>query len=331
MNTTKMKAIAITGYGSPEVLTLKEFEKPIPKDKEVLVKIFVFPVTTAATMMRKGTPFFARFFLGLNKPANEIPGTGLAGEIEAIGKDVKQFKVGDKVFGETLFDFSANAEYVCVPEDGLLETIPPQFSYAEVAAVCDGPLTSMSFLKDMANIQPGHRVLIIGASGSLGTAAVQIARHFGAEVTGVCSTTNLEMVKRLGANSVIDYTKTDFTKNGEIYDVIYDTLGLHPFSKCAPSLSAKGKYLSPVLNIGLLFQMIKTTITGGKKAIFSATGARAVSRLKVLLKEVKELMKIGRIKMIIDKQYSLEQVVDAHRYVDTGHKKGNVVINIANT
>lgn len=325
-----MKAIAITGYGSPDVLKLQEFEKPSPKDDEVLVKIFVSPVTTAGTMMRKGTPFFARFFLGLKKPRNVIPGTGLAGEIEAIGKKVNKFKVGDKVFGETLFGFSTNAEYVCIPENGLLEIIPPQFSYAEVAAVCDGPLTSMSFLKDMANIQPGQRVLIIGASGSLGTAAVQIARHFGAEVTGVCSTTNLEMVKTLGANRVIDYTETDFTKNGEIYDIIYDTLGLYSFSSCKHLLTFNGKYLSPVLDMGLLFQMIKTTIIGGKKAIFSATGARTVRELKVLLKEVKELMKIGRIKMIIDKSYSLEQIAEAHRYVDTGRKRGNVVINIAN-
>ena len=231
-----MKAIAISRYGSPNVLKLQEFDKPTPKDNEVLIKNFVFPITTAATMMRKGTPFFARFFLGLSKPKNEIIGTSLAGEIEAIGKGVTQFEVGDKVFGETLFGFRANAEYVCMPEDGLLEIIPSQFSYAEVASVCDGPLTSMSFLKDLANIQVGHKVLIIGASGSLGTAAVQIARHFGTEVTGVCSTTNLELVRTLGANKVIDYTETDFTKNGETYDIIYDTLGIHPFSKCKNSL-----------------------------------------------------------------------------------------------
>ena len=265
MNTKKMKAIAITGYGSPDVLKLQEFEKPSPKDKEVLVKIFVSPVTTAGTMMRKGTPFFARFFLGLRKPKNAIPGTGLAGEIEAIGKEVKQFKVGDKVFGETLFGFSTNAEYVCVTEDGLLDIIPTHLTYAEVAPVCDGALTSMSFLKDMANIQRGQSVLIIGASGSLGTAAVQIAKHFGAEVTGVCSTTNLEMVKTLGASKVIDYTETDFTKNGKTYDIIYDTLGIHSFSRCKHSLTLNGKYLSPVLDMGLLFQMIKTAMIGGKK------------------------------------------------------------------
>jgi NADPH:quinone reductase-like Zn-dependent oxidoreductase len=248
--------------------------------------------------------------------------------IEAVGKEVKLFKEGDSVFGETGVGFSTNAEYVCVPEEGVLTTLPNNMSYEEAAPVCDGALTSLSFLKDIGKIQSGQRVLINGASGSLGSSAVQIAKNFGAEVTGVCSTTNLEMVKSLGAEKVIDYTKEDFIKTGQTYDIIFDTVGKNSFSRCKDSLRENGVYLSPVLGLPLLFQMIWTSKVGSKKAKFSATGLRPVSELRALLSELKESIEEGKIKSIIDRSYPLEQTAEAHRYVDKGHKKGNVVITV---
>lgn len=321
-----MKAIEITGYGSPDVLQITEVATPTPKDNEVLIKVHAASITTADAMMRKGTPFYARFFLGLTKPKQPIPGTGFAGEIEAVGKAVQQFKPGDPVFGETSVNFGAHAEYVCVPEDSVLTLMPAGMSYEEAAPLCDGGLTSLNFLKVIGNIQPGQRVLINGASGSLGTAAVQLAKYFGAEVTGVCSTANVAMVSSLGADQVIDYTTTDFTKTGQTFDIIYDTVGKLSFSQCKKSLTPTGAYLSPVLKLPLLFQMMWTSVIGGKQAKFSATGLKAVPELQVLLAELKEIIEAGHLRSVMDKSYALEQVAEAHRYVDTGHKKGNIVI-----
>lgn len=323
-----MKAIVCTKYGSPDVLELREVEKPTPKDNEVLIKVYAASVTAADGMMREGTPFYGRLFIGLTKPNNPITGTGFAGVIEAIGKEVRLFQEGDSVFGETGIGFSTNAEYVCLPEDGVLAKLPNNMTYEEAAPVCDGALTSWSFLKDIGKIQSGQKVLINGASGSLGSAAVQIAKYFGAEVTGVCSTTNLEMVKSLGAEKVIDYTKEDFTKNGQTYDIIFDTVGKSSFSRCKGSLRENGVYLSPVLELPLLFQMIWTSKIGSKKAKFSATGLRPVSELRVLLNELKESIEAGKIKSVMDRSYPLEQTAEAHRYVDKGHKRGNVVITV---
>lgn len=324
-----MKAIVCTKYGSPDFLQLQNVDKPIPKDNEVLIKVNATIVTAADSMMRRADPFISRFFLGFLKPKNPIIGTGLAGEIEAIGPAVKLFKVGDRVFGESLLKFGANAEYVCIPEEGVLTIKPDNIPFEVLATVCDGPLTSLNFLKNIANIKAGHRVLINGASGSLGTAAVQLAKHFGAEVTGVCSSKNLDLVKALGATKVIDYTKDDFTKNGLKYDIVFDTVGKSSFSKCKKVLTKNGIYLSPVLDFTLLFQMMWTSIIGHKKAMFSATGIQAVPELLKLLNELKELIVAGKLKSIIDRRYSLEEVADAHRYVDTGHKRGNVIINVS--
>lgn len=323
-----MKAIVCTKYGSPDVLELKEVENPTPKGNEVLVRVYAASATAADCLIRKGTPFFGRLFIGLMRPNSPITGTGFAGVIEAIGKDVKLFKEGDSVFGETGIGFSTNAEYVCLPEDGVLATLPNTMTYEEAAPVCDGALTSLSFLKDIGNIQRGQSVLINGASGSLGSAAVQIAKHFGAEVIGVCSTTNLDMVKSLGADKVIDYTKEEFTKTDQTYDIIFDTVGKSSFSRCKGSLKENGVYLSPVLNLPLLFQMIWTSTFGRKKAKFSATGLRPASELRVLLNELKEWIEAGKIKSVIDRTYPLTQTAEAHRYVETGHKKGNVVITV---
>jgi NADPH:quinone reductase-like Zn-dependent oxidoreductase len=323
-----MKAIVCTKYGSPDVLELREIEKPTPKDNEVLIRVYASSVTAADGMMREGTPFYGRLFLGVMKPNHPITGTGFAGVIEAVGKEVELLKEGDSVFGETGVGFSTNAEYVCLPQEGVLATLPNNMTYEEAAPVCDGALTSWNFLKDIGKIQSGQRVLINGASGSLGSAAVQIAHYFGAEVTGVCSTANLEMVKSLGADKVIDYTKEDFTKTGQTYDIIYDTVGKSSFSRCKGSLRENGVYLSPVLSLPLLFQMIWTSKVGNKKAKFSATGLRPPSELRVLLNELKEAIEAEKIKSVIDRSYPLEQTAEAHRYIDKGHKRGNVVITV---
>lgn len=322
----KMKAVVCTKYGSPDFLQLREVEKPSPKDNEVLIKVYATPATTADSMMRRADPFISRFFLGFNKPKAEIIGTGFAGVVEAIGQSVDRFKIGDAVFGETGVNFSANAEYICMPEDGVIVTKPDNISFEEAAPLCDGALTSLNFLKELGNIQPGQSVLINGASGSLGTAAVQLAKFYGAIVTGVCGPSNVEMVKSLGADEVIDYTKIDFTKTGETYDIIYDTVGKSAFSACKPALSKNGVYLSPVLGLSLLFRMLLTSLMGRKKAKFAATGLAPAPKLRELLKEVKKMIRLGKIKSVIDKRFTLEQIVEAHRYVDSGHKKGNVVI-----
>ena len=328
MNTQKMKAIVCTKYGSPDYLQLQEVAKPVPQDNEVLVKVFATTVTAADSMMRRADPFISRFFLGLFKPKKAIMGTGFAGKIEAIGKSVKNYKVGDEVFGETSVNFGANAEYVCLPEDGIFLPKPATLSYEEAATFSDGPLTSFNFLKNLGKIKKGQRVLINGASGSLGTAAVQLAKYYGAEVTGICSTRNLEMVRALGANKVIDYTTTDFTKTQQTYDLIYDTVGKLSFSTCKGSLTPDGIYLSPVLNLGLLFQMLWTSKIGSKKAIFSATGLRPGSELKSFLKKLINIVEKGGLKSVIDKRYPLEQTAEGHRYVDSGRKRGNVVIQL---
>jgi len=321
-----MKTIITTKYGSPDVLKVTEAVKPIPKEDEILIKIEASSVTAADSMMRKGEPYYGRLFIGLTKPKNPVPGTGFAGTIEAIGKEVKNFKVGEAVFGEIVLGPGTNCEYVCVPESGVVLSKPSNISFEEAAPVCDGALTSMSFLKDIGHIKPGQKILINGASGSLGSAAVQLAKEFGAEVTGVCSTSNIDLVKTLGANNAIDYTKIDFTKQSTHYDVIYDTVGTLSFSNCKKVLTANGIFMSPVLGMPLLFQMIKSGISGRKKAKFSATGLRPVSELNILFKQLKELLEKGALKTHIDKTYPLEDISKAHQYVDSGRKKGNIVL-----
>jgi NADPH:quinone reductase-like Zn-dependent oxidoreductase len=324
---TNMKAIVCTEYGPPDVLQLKEVKKPTPKEDEILIRICAVAVTTEDPLNRKGEPFFARVSTGLIRPKNPILGAEFAGEIEAVGVDVKRFKEGDQVFGSTGTAYGCYAEYVCMPEEGFLAIMPSNMSYEEAAPIC-GALAAWNFLIDKAKIQSGQKVLINGASGSLGTAAVQIAKHFGAEVTGVCSTANLELVKSLGADKVIDYTQEDFTKTGQTYDIIFDAVSKSSFSRCKGSLTQEGLYLSTVVELPILLQMLWTSKIGSKKAIFSATGLRPVPERLIFLKELKELIETGKIKSVIDRRYSLEQIAEAHRYVEKGHKKGNVVITV---
>lgn len=328
MTLNKMNAIVQPSYGSPDVFRFTQVAKPIPKANEVLVKVRATPVTKADTMIRTGKPYFGRLLLGLTKPKNPIPGTGFAGTIEAVGEEVSLFKIGEDVFGETTLKFGANAEYICIPEDGVLLRKPENMTFEQAAPICDGALTSFNFLKEIIKIQPGQKVLINGASGGLGTAAVQLAKHFGAHVTGVCSSRNITLVKSLGADEVIDYTKNDFTEATNTYDIIFDAVGKSSFSKSKSALTEHGVYLSPVLSLSLLFQVWWTSKVGKKKAKFSATGLLPHPKLIGLLKELKQLIEKGVVTTFIDKRYALDQIAEAHAYVDTGHKRGNVVIVI---
>ncbi|NBI31105.1 NAD(P)-dependent alcohol dehydrogenase [Chengkuizengella marina] len=323
-----MKAIVYQKYGSPDVLKLKEVAKPTPKDNEVLIRIYATAATTAECALRKGDPFVTRFFTGLLRPKHTIPGSELAGEIEAVGKNVSLFKKGDQVFGASGADFGAHAEYICLPEEGALAIKPNNMTYGETVAIYEGALTALPFLRDTANIQSGQKILINGASGSVGTAAVQLAKYFGAEVTGVCSTTNLELIKSLGADKVIDYTKEDFTKTSQNYDIIFDAVGKSSFSRCKNLLKKRGVYLSPTLTLMIIPQMLWTSKIGSKKAKIEYTGLRSSSEKMKDLIFLKELIETGKIKPTIDKRYPLEQSSQAYKYVETGHKKGNVVITL---
>jgi len=329
MNSAKMQAIVCTKYGGPEVLELQEVDKPQPKDQEVLVRVYAASITTADTLMRKADPFIARFFLGLTKPRHSIMGTGFAGVVEAIGASVTRFEVGQPVFGETATNFSANAEYVAVSEKGVILNKPASLSYEEAATICDGMLTSWNFLREIGKVKSGQKVLINGASGSLGTAAVQIAKYFGAHVTGVCSTRNVELVKSLGADEVIDYKTTDFTKGSERYDIVYDTIGKNTFPQCKPVLAKQGMYLSPVMKVPLLLQMMKASIIRtAQKPLFAATGLLSEEKLREMASELIEPMQNGYLKIVLDKGYTLSEIPEAHRYIESGRKRGNVVATV---
>ncbi len=327
-----MKAIVWTKYGSPDVLQLKEVEKPTPKDNEVLIRIHATTVTAGDCELRGldlpiYMSFVMRLWRGLIKPrGTTILGTELAGAIEAVGKDVKLFNEGDQVFGSAGAGFGANAEYICLPEEpgemeGGVEIKPANMTYEEAATVPFGGRDALHFLRK-GNIQSGQKILINGAGGSIGTFAVQLAKYFGAEVTAVDSMGKLDMLRSIGADQVIDYTQEDFTKNGEIYDVIFDVVGTISFSRTEKSIKQNGTYLLanprvPQMVGGLL------TSRSGKKVVMQ-TAAGTTEDLVFL----RELVEAGKIKSVIDRRYPLEQIAEAHRYVETGHKKGNVVITV---
>jgi NADPH:quinone reductase-like Zn-dependent oxidoreductase len=328
-NKEKMKAIVCTKYGPPDVLQLKEGDKPIPKDNEVLIKIHATTVTSGDCRMRSfNVPTWlwlpARIFMGLRGPRNRILGVELAGEIESVGKDVKLFRKGDQVFGDGGANMGAYAEYKCMSEEGAIALKPTNMTYQEAAAVPFGGGTALFFIRK-GNIQKGQKILIYGASGGVGSFAVQLAKYFRAEVTGVCSTTNLEMVKSLGADSVIDYTQEDFIKSGETYDIIFEAVGKSPFSRNKNSLKKAGIYLSSSDGLLETIRGIWTSMTSGKKVVF---GFAAGNQEKMSF--LKELIEAGKLRSVIDRTYPLDKIVEAHRYVEKGHKKGNVVITVVN-
>jgi NADPH:quinone reductase-like Zn-dependent oxidoreductase len=322
-----MKAIVYEKYGPPEVLQLKEVEKPTPKDNEVLIKTHAVTVTSGDWRVRSlnvptGFGLIIRLVFGVFKPKQPILGSELAGVVASIGKDVNKFQVGDHVFAFSDAAMGCYAEYKCMPEDGAIALKPANLSYEEAAALSFGGTTALDFLR-RGKLQSGEKVLVNGASGGVGTAAVQLAKHFGAEVTGVCSAANIELVRSLGASHVIDYTQKDFTQNGETYDVIIDTTGTAPFSRSKVSLKEKGRLLMVLAGLPEMLQMLWVSMTSNKKVIAGPV-ASGTEDLRFLA----ELAAAGEFKPVIDRRYPFEQMVEAHRYVDTGRKKGNVVVTL---
>lgn len=322
-----MKAIVCTKYGPPEVLQLKEVEKPVPKDNEILVKIFATTVTVADFRIRSFTVpasywVPARLALGVMKPRISILGVELAGEVESVGRDVTKFKKGDKIFAATLKDFGAYAEYKCLPENGPIALKPVNLTYEQAAALPIGARTALHHLRK-GGIERGQKVLIYGASGSVGTYAVQLAKYFGANVTGVCSGVNMNLVRSLGADKVIDYTAGDFTKELELYDMIFLTVDKWPFAACNKYLNKDGVYINvtaPLKNL----EMLWTSLASNKKIVIGQNSPETAEDLIFL----KDLVEAGVLKPVIDRSYTLDQIVEAHKYVDRGHKKGNVVITV---
>ncbi|MDP3433149.1 MAG: NAD(P)-dependent alcohol dehydrogenase [Bacteroidota bacterium] len=319
-----MKAIIHTRYGPPEVLQLAEVPKPTPKENEVLVKVHATTVNHTDCGFRSAEYFISRFFSGLFRPKNQILGNEFAGEIEAVGKDVKLFQPGDKVFGYNDITFGANAEYMVLAEDGPITTMPGSLTYEEAAPITEGGHYALCDIR-AAKVSPGQKVLVNGATGAIGSAAVQLCRYFGAEVTAVCATPHLELVSSLGAKTVIDYTKEDFTKIGDRFDFVFDAVGKSSFGKCKPLLKKGGIYISTELGKGGQnpFLALITPILGGKKLLFPIP---TINKQDVIF--LKELAENGKYKPVIDRQYPLEQIFEATKYVETGQKTGNVVITV---
>lgn len=329
----KMKAIIFEKYGPPEVLQLKEIDKPTPKDKELLIKVYATAVnfgdiytrdlrkiTARKSLMPFVLWFVSKMMLGFRKPKIKILGSEFAGEIESVGKDVKLFKKGDQVFGYLGMSMGTNAEYLCMPEKGTVAIKPTNMTHEEAATVSGNSMTALNILGKV-NIQSGQKVLINGASGGIGSIALQLAKNSGAEVTGVCGTPRLEYIKALGADKVIDYTKEDFTENGETYDLIFDVLGKSSFSRCKKSLNKNGIYLLANFKLPQLLQNLRTSIIGRKKV-------KCVLNITENISVIKELVEAGKIITVIDKRFPLEQAADAHSYIEKGLKKGSVVLTI---
>jgi NADPH2:quinone reductase len=321
-----MRAVIYDHYGPPEVLSLAEIEKPAPQANEVLIRVHATTVTPSDVLMRSGRSVIGRIMLGLSKPRPrfQLLGTEFAGEIEAVGQQVTRFKAGDQVYAFRGFGTGTYADYKCMPEKQSLALKPANLTYEEATAVVDGASTALFFLKELGDIQPGQRVLINGASGSIGTYAVQLACYFGADVTGVCSAKNVELVKSLGAQQVVDYTQQDFTQNGQTYDLIFDAVGKSSFARCKPSLRPNGRYLVTKGNMLMNYAMTWwTSLRSGPKFVFGLS----IEKNEALI-FLKDLIESGRLKPVIDRCYPLEKVAEAHRYVEVGHKRGNVVISM---
>lgn len=324
MPTRSMRAIQQMAYGNPEVLQLIETKIPTAGKGEILVRVEAAAATAADSILRKGKPYFSRLFIGLRRPKQSITGTGFAGVVEATGEGVKGFQLGDKVFGETLFAFGAHAEYLVVSEEGVVMPMPEGMSFAEAAVYCDGHLTSLNFLQEVAQTKTGEQVLINGAAGSLGSSAIQLAKWMGAEVTAVCSTRNVGLVKGLGADHVIDYTREDFTQRHGSFDVIYDAVGKSSYRDCRKALRSNGRFVTPVFSFALLPDLF----LNASRVRFAATGMKKVDELRDLLQQLVQIFSEGKLQTVIDRQFPLEKLPEAHRLIDAGHKRGNVVLQM---
>jgi NADPH:quinone reductase-like Zn-dependent oxidoreductase len=318
-----VRAVVHDRYGSPDVLRLEDVERPTPKDDEVRVRIHATTVSRTDTALREGKPFASRFVTGLRRPKRKILGSDLAGEVEAVGATVTEFEVGDHVFGIKPWKFGAHAEFICMRASAALARMPAGMTFEEAAAVCDGAILALNALRP-ADLRKGQRILIYGASGSIGTAGVQLARYFGADVSGVCNTKNVELVRSLGADEVIDHTQEDFTTSGRTYDAILDAVGNLSFRRCGGSLKRGGVYLATD-GLQNLFLAVWTARIGDKRVRFSIP-PRFTKKDVVFLKE---LIEAGKYRVVIDRSYPLEQVVEATRYVETKQKTGNVVLTVS--
>jgi NADPH:quinone reductase-like Zn-dependent oxidoreductase len=326
-NKDKMKAIICTKYGPPDVLQIQEMEKPTPKANEVLIRIHATTATlydcwTRSSTAPPGFGLLMRIAAGIRKPKQPIFGTELAGEIEVVGSDVTKYKKGDQVWGYLGMNQGAYVEYICLPEDGVLTFKPINMSYEEAAAVQQGALTALYFLR-AGNIQRGQKILIFGASGGVGTFAVQLAKYFGAKITGVCSTSKIDFVKSLGAEKVIDYTKEDFTKSGEMFDIIFDTIGKSNVGRSKKLLKKEGTYLFTTFGIPKLFRILWLQIISRKKAFYGTLEEKTED-----LEFLKELIEEGKLKSVIDRTYPMEEAAEAHKYVESGQKMGQVIITL---
>lgn len=325
-----MKAAVVTAYGRPEVLEIQEMSKPLPKANEILIKIHATTVTSGDARLRRADPPIIRLIYGFNRPRIGVLGSEFAGVIEAVGSEVKSYSIGDAVFGSTGLKLGANAEYICLAEGDAFVLKPANLSFAEAAAISFGATTALFFLRDKGQIQAGHQVLINGASGSLGTAAVQLAKYFGAEVTAVCSARNFALVQSLGADQVIDYTTTDFTQNGKTYDLIFEAVGKRSFADCKRSLNPQGKFLAAaggLVDFGYTFLTSLRNALPGIKAGKSVKTGVAMERKEDII-FLKDLIEAGHFKAVVDQRYPFVEMAEAHDYVDQGHKRGNVVVTI---
>jgi NADPH:quinone reductase-like Zn-dependent oxidoreductase len=317
-----MKAAVYTKYGPSEVLQIKEVAKPSPGDNEILLRIHATAVNSGDVRLRKADPFAVRFAFGLLKPRINILGSVFSGEIETVGRNVRRFKAGDQVFGHTNMRFGAYAEYISLPENGTLALKPAQISHSEAAAIPFGGVTALHFILK-ANIRANQNILVVGASGAVGSAAVQLAKSYGAIVTGVCSTTNVDLVRSIGADKVVDYTREDFTQNGQVYDLIFDAVNTISVTGALKSLTKNGIMILSAAGMSEMLMGLWISKTSSKKVI---TGV--ISHNSAAISFLKELVETGRFKPVIDRTYSLAQIAEAHAYAEKGHKKGNVIINI---
>ncbi len=318
-----MNAIVTTAYGSPDVLSFRQVALPVPKEDELLIRVHAVSVGPSDCAFRKGEPFLVRFLYGLRKPRLAIGGVEIAGVVEVVGSRVSRFKTGDRVMGMSTRTFGGHAEYVCLREGDPLIRMPSGLRYEQAVAICDGPPTALTFLRDTAKVKPGQRVLVNGASGAVGAAAVQIGCHLGAEVTGVCSGANAALVESLGAARVIDYTREDFTRSGEQWDVIFDAVGKQSFAQCKSALSPTGIYLTTVPSLGLVGALLGNLFSRGRQVKFVTAG---LMQNQASLTTLVNMVGAGALTPLVDRCYPLEQAAVAHRYVETGRKHGTVAL-----